>query len=108
MQVGSGVPATDGGSVPSESMTLFTHRNLIFTDAPGANFTLSDLVFANSTIDLLRSHYPLLDAASPDISAFREAGDVEFAKEHVFHGFCHTAQVLEFSCKQYQKMLMQS
>ncbi|GMF31007.1 unnamed protein product [Phytophthora lilii] len=69
-----GVPATDGGSVPSESMALSTLRYLIFKDVPGANYTLHDLVFANSTIDLLQPHHPFLDAVSPDLSAFREAG----------------------------------
>jgi hypothetical protein len=90
MQLGSengwidvGVPATDGGSVPSESMALSTLRYLIFKDAPGANYTLNDLVFANSTIELLKPHHPFLDAVSPDLSAFREAG----GKLILWHGW---------------------
>ncbi|KAL3667544.1 hypothetical protein V7S43_007098 [Phytophthora oleae] len=78
-----GVPATDGGSVPSESTALSTLRYLIFKDAPGANYTLQDLVFANSTIDLLRPHHPFLDAVSPDLSAFHEAG----GKLILWHGW---------------------
>ncbi|KAG6617653.1 uncharacterized protein IUM83_02604 [Phytophthora cinnamomi] len=78
-----GVPATDGGSVPSESMALSTLRYLIFKDAPGLNYTLADFVFANSTIELLRPHHPFLDAVSPDLSAFREAG----GKLILWHGW---------------------
>lgn len=81
--VGVGVPATDGGAVASESMVLATLRYLIFKDAPGANYTLDDFVFANSTIALLEPHHPFLDAVNPDLSAFKEAG----GKLILWHGW---------------------
>ncbi|KAK1942782.1 Mono(2-hydroxyethyl) terephthalate hydrolase [Phytophthora citrophthora] len=81
--VGVGIPAVDGGSVASEMIALSALRYLIFEDAPGPNYTLDDFVFANSTIDLLRPHHPLLDAVSPDLSAFREAG----GKLILWHGW---------------------
>uniref|UniRef100_H3GR75 feruloyl esterase n=1 Tax=Phytophthora ramorum TaxID=164328 RepID=H3GR75_PHYRM len=81
--VGVGIPATDGGTVLSESIALSALRYLIFEDAPGPNYTLDDFVFANSTIDLLRPHHPFLDAVSPDLSAFHEAG----GKLILWHGW---------------------
>ncbi|KAF1772462.1 Alpha/Beta hydrolase fold [Phytophthora cactorum] len=81
--IGVGIPATDGGSVASESMALSTLRYLVFENAPGANYTLADFVFANSTIDLLRPHHPFLDAVSPDLSPFHEAG----GKLILWHGW---------------------
>ncbi|KAG6617541.1 uncharacterized protein IUM83_02602 [Phytophthora cinnamomi] len=81
--VGVGIPAVDGGSVASEAIALSALRYLIFKDAPGPNYTLADFVFANSTIELLRPHHPFLDAVSPDLSAFREAG----GKLILWHGW---------------------
>ncbi|ETM55059.1 hypothetical protein L914_01666 [Phytophthora nicotianae] len=81
--IGVGIPATDGGSVASESMALATLRYLVFENAPGANYTLADFVFANSTIDLLRPHHPFLDSVSPDLSPFHEAG----GKLILWHGW---------------------
>ncbi|KAF4131918.1 Tannase and feruloyl esterase [Phytophthora infestans] len=81
--IGVGIPATDGGSVASESMALSTLRYLVFKNAPGANYTLADFVFANSTIDLLRPHHPFPDAVSPDLSPFHEAG----GKLILWHGW---------------------
>ncbi|KAI9984856.1 hypothetical protein PInf_006386 [Phytophthora infestans] len=81
--IGVGIPATDGGSVASESMALSALRYLIFKNAPGANYMLADFVFANSTIDLLRPHHPFLDAVSPDLSPFHEAG----GKLILWHGW---------------------
>jgi hypothetical protein len=81
--VGVGIPATDGGTAASEAIALSALRYLIFEDAPGPNYTLDDFAFANSTIDLLRPHHPFLDAVSPDLSAFREAG----GKLILWHGW---------------------
>eukprot|EP00644_Phytophthora_capsici_P001126 jgi/Phyca11/129728/e_gw1.86.48.1 len=88
--VGVGIPAVDGGSVASESIALSALRYLIFENAPGPNYTLDDFVFANSTIELLRPHHPFLDAVSPDLSAFREAGGKiilwhGWADQHIHH-----------------------
>ncbi|RLN32027.1 hypothetical protein BBJ28_00027210, partial [Nothophytophthora sp. Chile5] len=81
--VGVGIPATDGGTVASEAIALSALRYLIFENAPGANYTLADFVFANSTIELLRPHHPFLDAVSPDLSPFHEAG----GKLILWHGW---------------------
>ncbi|EEY66622.1 uncharacterized protein PITG_16694 [Phytophthora infestans T30-4] len=81
--IGVGIPATDGGSVASESLALSALRYLIFKNSPGANYMLADFVFANSTIDLLRPHHPFLDAVSPDLSPFHEAG----GKLILWHGW---------------------
>ncbi|OWZ08432.1 hypothetical protein PHMEG_00019027, partial [Phytophthora megakarya] len=81
--VGVGIPAFDGGTVASEAIALSALRYLIFENAPGANYTLDEFVFANTTIDLLRPHHPFLDAVSPDLSKFREAG----GKLILWHGW---------------------
>ncbi|KAI9339546.1 Tannase/feruloyl esterase [Zopfochytrium polystomum] len=77
------VGSTATASVMSSSIALAALPNLILDTYPGANYTLADLVFANSTIDLLRARHPLLDAVSADLSPFRSAGH----KLILYHGW---------------------
>ncbi|KAE9093786.1 hypothetical protein PF010_g17350 [Phytophthora fragariae] len=58
-------------------------KYLIFEEYPGDNYTLNDFDFSDSTIDLLRSRHPLLDAVSSDLSEFHKAG----GKLILWHGW---------------------
>lgn len=48
-----------------------------------ASFTLKDFEFTTATLDHLKPRHPLFDATSPDLWAFKAAGD----KLILWHGF---------------------
>ncbi|KAL4106257.1 hypothetical protein PRIC1_004309 [Phytophthora ramorum] len=81
----SGVFVSDSytGEIMSTNTALAAIKYLIFDEYPGDNYTLSDFDFAKSTINLLRSRHPLLDAVSSDLSKFHKAG----GKLILWHGW---------------------
>ncbi|RLN47701.1 hypothetical protein BBJ29_000561 [Phytophthora kernoviae] len=81
----SGVFVSDSytGDIMSTNTALAAIKYLIFEEYPGDNYALSDFNFANSTINLLRPRHPVLDAVSPDLSKFYDAG----GKLILWHGW---------------------
>ncbi|KAG7382329.1 Tannase and feruloyl esterase [Phytophthora boehmeriae] len=67
----------------SAFIALAALRYLIFEPNPPETYSLNDLEFAEATVDLLRARHPLLDATSPDLSAFKAAG----GKLIMWHGW---------------------
>ncbi|KAE9086930.1 hypothetical protein PF006_g25917 [Phytophthora fragariae] len=77
------VADTYTGDIMSTNTALAAIKYLIFEEYPGDNYTLNDFDFSDSTIDLLRSRHPLLDAVSSDLSEFHKAG----GKLILWHGW---------------------
>ncbi|KAE9014773.1 hypothetical protein PR003_g16063 [Phytophthora rubi] len=77
------VADTYTGDIMSTNTALAAIKYLIFEEYPGDNYTLNDFDFSDSTIDLLRSRHPLLDAVNSDLSRFHKAG----GKLILWHGW---------------------
>lgn len=77
------VPESPKGRRMSPFVSMSVLKCLAFEQNPPADYTLQDLEFSSSTIDLLRPRHPLFDAISPDLSAFKNAG----GKLMLWHGW---------------------
>ncbi len=77
------VPHDANQPIFSTMIALNALQNLIFADPPAAGYSLADLKFTAATLDLLKPHHPLLDAANPDLSIFAASG----GKLILWHGW---------------------
>ena len=71
---GVSVPQSTDQPIFSSMIAMQALSNLIFAETPPADYKLSDLKFDLATVDLLRSRHSLVDATSPDLSAFESKG----------------------------------
>ncbi|ETL39905.1 hypothetical protein L916_08806 [Phytophthora nicotianae] len=77
------VPREPRQPVMSAHIALAALRYLIFEPNPPESYSLNDLEFTEATVELLRARHPLLDATSPDLTAFKNAG----GKLILWHGW---------------------
>ncbi|ETM98442.1 hypothetical protein PPTG_24617 [Phytophthora nicotianae INRA-310] len=77
------VPSGPRQPVMSAHIALAALRYLIFEPNPPESYSLNDLEFTEATVELLRARHPLLDATSPDLTAFKNAG----GKLILWHGW---------------------
>ncbi|KAG2785169.1 hypothetical protein Pcac1_g5289 [Phytophthora cactorum] len=77
------VPKGPNEPVMSAHIALAALRYLIFEPNPPETYSLNDLQFTEATVELLRARHPLLDATSPDLTAFKNAG----GKLILWHGW---------------------
>ncbi|KAG7376752.1 Tannase and feruloyl esterase [Phytophthora pseudosyringae] len=77
------VPRGPHQPVMSAHIALAALRFLIFEPNPPQTYSLNDLQFTEATVELLRARHPLLDATSPDLTAFKAAG----GKLILWHGW---------------------